>query len=112
MGQGRPAPVLWGVKGALPRLVRARRCSAGKPRIAGRASAAPGGERPAHGSRAPARPASRKNPVQTKRCPAAECVTDAARLARILQARGIRKTALRANRSAALHRRTHITEME
>ncbi|EDS11144.1 hypothetical protein ANACOL_02328 [Anaerotruncus colihominis DSM 17241] len=39
-------------KGAQPRLVRARRYSAGKPRIAGRASAASGGERPAHRPRA------------------------------------------------------------
>ncbi|NBI78906.1 hypothetical protein D3Z39_08495 [Anaerotruncus colihominis] len=67
---------------------------------------------PGRSPRKKVRPAGRKNPVQTKCLPAAECVTDAARLARILQARGIRKTAFHANRAAILHRRTHITEME
>ncbi|EDS10667.1 hypothetical protein ANACOL_02644 [Anaerotruncus colihominis DSM 17241] len=59
-----------------------------------------------------ARPAGRKSPVQTQGLPQAKFVTDALRLARILQARGIRKTAFHANRAATLHRRTHITEME
>ncbi|NBI78683.1 hypothetical protein D3Z39_07340 [Anaerotruncus colihominis] len=47
--------------------------------------APPGGERPAHGSRAPARPAGRKTLIQAQTFSPAKSMTDAARLARILQ---------------------------
>ena len=85
-------------KGAQPRLVRARRYSAGKPRIAGRASEASGGEQSAHGLRAPpavsgprtgrARQSAARRPqepVQTYLPPPAKAMTNTARLAWLLQ---------------------------